>query len=88
MYDFVQGDPSWFIVMEYVNGETLRRSLDAERRFEWKKAAQVVYLLTDALAYAHDQNILHRRKSSSSIFTSLLPRHANCGQNYQRKWKR
>jgi len=65
VYDFdVYGENSYYLVMEYISGGTLKQKLQgmAERN-EKMPLAQAVKLATevaDALAYAHRRNMVHR----------------------------
>jgi eukaryotic-like serine/threonine-protein kinase len=49
-----------FIVMEYVEGRTLRDVLNTERRLPWRQALSIVAKICPALDYSHRQGIVHR----------------------------
>jgi len=49
-----------YIVMEYVEGHTLRDILNAERIMSPDDAARVTEAILDALAYSHRMGIVHR----------------------------
>ncbi len=49
-----------YIVMEYVEGRTLREVLDDRGRFEPAEAARITEGVLDALAYSHRKGIVHR----------------------------
>ena len=49
-----------YIVMEFVEGRTLREVLNADGPFEPDEAARVVSSVLDALAYSHQMGIVHR----------------------------
>lgn len=49
-----------FIVMEYVEGSTLRDVLNAERRLPWRRALEIAAKVCPALDYSHRQGIVHR----------------------------
>jgi serine/threonine protein kinase len=51
---------TFFIVMEYLDGESLRELLDRAGRLEVGRAVEMVTSACEALAYAHDQGIVHR----------------------------
>ncbi len=59
IYDFGQADGLFYLVMEFVDGVTLRRLLDAGR-VSPREALAIVPQICDALQYAHDQGIVHR----------------------------
>ncbi|MEO0150484.1 MAG: serine/threonine-protein kinase [candidate division WOR-3 bacterium] len=60
VYDFGAIDDSLYIVMYYVNGETLERIIRREGRLDVKEACYVVLEVLKALDYAHQKNIIHR----------------------------
>jgi tetratricopeptide (TPR) repeat protein/predicted Ser/Thr protein kinase len=55
-----------FIVMEYVDGQTLRDKL-AQGPMPWKEALQVAIEVTGALEEAHEKGIVHRDMKPSNI---------------------
>ncbi|MET0275413.1 MAG: Stk1 family PASTA domain-containing Ser/Thr kinase [Acidimicrobiia bacterium] len=60
VYDWGEDDDTAFIVMEYVDGHTLRELLDEHVRFNPIDAARVAADIADALAYAHRHGVIHR----------------------------
>jgi serine/threonine protein kinase len=54
-----EGD-TWFIVMEYVDGRTLKDVIRAEGPLYWSRAAEVAGDVAGALAVAHARGIVHR----------------------------
>jgi serine/threonine protein kinase len=54
-----EGD-TWFIVMEYVDGRTLKDVIRAEGPLYWSRAAEVAADVAGALAVAHARGIVHR----------------------------
>ena len=49
-----------YIVMEYVEGRTLREVIDTQGQFDPAEAARVTEGVLDALAYSHRKGIVHR----------------------------
>jgi len=49
-----------YYVMPYVRGETLRQRLRREMRLPVPEAVAIAAVVTDALAYAHTQGVVHR----------------------------
>src|SRR5439155_23754737 len=49
-----------YYVMPYVEGESLRQRLDRERQLPIEDALRVAQEVADALAYAHQHDVLHR----------------------------
>jgi len=59
--DDVPGSPRLpFIVMEYVEGRTLREVLGAEGRLMPRRATEIVGEICEALEYSHQAGIVHR----------------------------
>ena len=60
-------DGKWFMAMEYVEGEDLAEVLKRDGPLDPEEAAEIVRDVADALAYAHDQEILHRDLKPQNI---------------------
>ncbi|HET6266497.1 MAG TPA: serine/threonine-protein kinase [Acidobacteriota bacterium] len=60
----------FFIVMEYVDGESLEETLDREKILPHKLASQYIMQICDALEYAHSQQVLHRDLRPANIMIS------------------
>lgn len=56
--DEYQGKP--YMVMEYVNGESLKELLKKRGTFTPVEACDILYQLSDALAHAHEHGVIHR----------------------------
>ncbi len=67
IYDAGQADAGPYIVMEYLDGETLDHALSAGRVFTPEEIIDIGYQLADALSYAHAQGIIHRDIKPSNI---------------------
>lgn len=59
VYDFGQTDDLLYIMMEYVNGTTLRQLMQA-RKLSPDEALVIVPQLCEALQYAHNEGVVHR----------------------------
>src|ERR1035437_5139502 len=59
LYEFGRADGLFYILMEYVDGVSLRQLLNAGR-VSPREALAIVPQICDALQYAHDQSIVHR----------------------------
>jgi serine/threonine protein kinase len=71
IYDFGQTNGLFYLVMEFVDGVTLRRLLET-RRMSPREALAIVPQICDALQFAHDQGIVHRDIKPENI---LMDRH-------------
>ncbi len=59
-----------FIVMEYVEGETLTQRIKREGALTWEEAVPVAKQTLNALAYAHERKVIHRDVKPSNILLS------------------
>jgi eukaryotic-like serine/threonine-protein kinase len=60
VYDWGQEHGTYFIVMEYVEGQSLRDILRAQRTMPAVQAAAIGAEIADALAFAHAHGVVHR----------------------------
>ena len=62
VYEFGQRDGVYFLLMEFIDGVTLRQAslADPIKRLSSKEALAVVGQLCDALQFAHDEGVVHR----------------------------
>jgi serine/threonine-protein kinase len=56
--DEYMGKP--YMVMEYVNGESLKEVLKKRGTFTPVEACDIIYQLSDALSHAHEHGVIHR----------------------------
>lgn len=69
LYDFGQDDDGLlFLVMELLEGESLRERLDRLSRLEWQEALQLVRQVAESLSEAHAAGIVHRDLKPDNIF--------------------
>lgn len=71
IYDFQEVDGRQFLVMEYLEGETLADRIRAHGRLESDEARRVICAVADGLDHAHRLGIVHRDIKSANII--LLP---------------
>lgn len=67
VHDVVEQDGRPWIVMEFVEADSLQDVLDAERTIQPWRAADIGRQVLDALKAAHDRGILHRDVKPSNI---------------------
>lgn len=60
VYDVSFGDRIQYIVMEYIDGITLREYLDQQKEIKWKEAIHFTVQILRALQHAHEKGIIHR----------------------------
>ena len=59
VYDVDFGERQQYIVMEYIDGITLKEYID-QQRISWKEAVHFTVQILRALQHAHDKGIVHR----------------------------
>jgi eukaryotic-like serine/threonine-protein kinase len=69
IYDFHEANGVFYIAMQYVEGKNVRQ-LVAGRPLELKSALSIAIQVTDALAYAHSKNIIHRDIKAGNIMVN------------------
>ncbi len=60
VYDVSFGDMIQYIVMEYIDGITLKEYIDKQGIIEWKDALHLTTQVLKALQHAHECGIVHR----------------------------
>lgn len=63
-----------FIVMEYLEGETLSEKIRRERKLPPAVAVTILIEVLDALAAAHNAGIVHRDLKPANIFLCIRPK--------------
>lgn len=67
-------DETYFIAMEYVEGQSLDRLIKSEAPLNVRKALEITRQAADALAAAHEQDIIHRDIKPQNIMIDTLGR--------------
>jgi serine/threonine-protein kinase len=70
VYDVGDHDDMPFIIMEYVQGETLKQIIDQEAPFAPDDVAALVEQVAVALDHAHDRGIIHRDIKPQNILVA------------------
>ena len=60
MYDVGEDNGNFYIVMEYIDGKTLKQLIKKRGHLTTSEAVDIMIQLTDGLASAHDSYIIHR----------------------------
>jgi hypothetical protein len=68
--DVGKHDDKYYLVMEFVEGETLDRILDRERRLSLERATRLIREVAAGLAAAHRAGIIHRDVKPGNIIVS------------------
>jgi len=71
VYDVSFGDLIQYIVMEYIEGITLKELIERQGSFKWKDAVYFTIQILKALQHAHDKGIVHRDVKPQNIM--VLP---------------
>jgi serine/threonine protein kinase len=72
VYDFDEYDGQPFMVMQYLEGQTIRERIDAtpvgQRPFQFHEVVEVAIQIADGLHAAHAKGIIHRDIKPANIF--------------------
>ena len=60
IYDVGEDDGNFYIVMEYIKGQTLKQLIKKRGKLSVPETIDIISQLTDGLAHAHDSYIIHR----------------------------
>lgn len=60
LYDVGEEDDIYFIVMEYVNGDTLKKLIQTKGKLSIEESLSIMKQIVSAIAHAHDNQIVHR----------------------------
>ena len=69
--DFFEENGRYFIVMEYLDGQTLRDIIQLRGALPLQEAIGIACQMLDALAHAHNHQVIHRDIKPDNIF--ILP---------------
>jgi len=60
IYDWGKFDDSYFIIMEYVDGISLKELIDQKGALDPRASTHLVIQICEALMFAHNNNLIHR----------------------------
>ena len=66
VYDVGHEDNIYYIVMELIQGKTLKQIINEDGALPWKWSVNIAMQIASALEAAHKNNIVHRRWSGKS----------------------
>src|SRR5256714_7334737 len=69
IYDFHSAEGVFYIAMQYIEGKNVRQ-LVAGRPLDLRSALSIAIQVTDALAYAHSKNIIHRDIKAGNVMVT------------------
>lgn len=67
VYDVSFGDKMQYIVMEYIDGITLKEYISHKHIIPWKEAVHFTVQILQALQHAHEKGIVHRDMKPQNI---------------------
>src|SRR5688572_11697864 len=75
VYDFSHEDDIYYMVLEYLPGETLQDRLKAlnaaKQRLHLAETIQLMATICEAVAYAHDRGMIHRDLKPANVMLNL-----------------
>jgi serine/threonine-protein kinase len=67
IYDYIEDDQGAHIVMEFVNGKTLKQLLDEKTHYGIADVGLIIRQILDGIGYAHEYGVVHRDIKPSNI---------------------
>ena len=70
VYDFFEFEDNHYIIMEYVEGESISQIISHQGPFDVEYGTQIFLQILDGISYAHSKNVIHKDiKTSNFILT-------------------
>src|ERR1700710_1669698 len=60
VYDYGESDETAYIVMEFVEGQSLKERLDAKERFPVSETVRIMEQILTGLQFSHNKGVIHR----------------------------
>lgn len=71
VYDFFEYEDNYFIVMEFVEGESISKIIEHQGPFEIKLGLTLFRQILDGICYAHQKEVIHKDiKTSNFLLTT------------------
>lgn len=70
IYSLEKWNTCYFLVMEYVEGKTLKEILNSKGRMKWPEFKEIFFQILQGMAKLHNNGILHRDLKPSNIMIS------------------
>ncbi len=70
VYDFIEGEGFFWIVIERVTGGELEDRLQTPEAIDQQEALRLTLQMAEALAYAHEQGVIHRDFKPANVLLS------------------
>ncbi len=67
LYGLERDGDEFYMVMEFLRGETLEALVAREGRIAWRRAAEICAQVAEALDHAHDHGVVHRDIKPANI---------------------
>ena len=74
VYDWGEQGGTYFIVMEYINGQSVAEVLKSEGPLHPRRAAEIAADVAEALAFAHVEGVIHRDIKPGNIMLTSTGR--------------
>ena len=68
VYDCFEANNTAYIIMEYLDGMTLKQLLNDEGQLAFEKAINIIFPVINSLGKVHEQQLIHRDISPENIF--------------------
>jgi len=71
VYDFFEFEDNHYIIMEFVEGESVSNIINHQGAFDVDYATKIILQILEGMSYAHKKNVIHKDiKTSNFILTS------------------
>ena len=67
VYDCGETEDSYYLILEYIEGDTCKDRLSQDGAFGWQTAVRIIRQVADGLGYANKKGIIHRDLKPENI---------------------